>query len=92
MSTSTPPEIPGLVYVQPVGSGGYADVFLYEQQMPRMNVAVKVLKGDLDANAAFMQGKMKVAGNMGKLMSLMPLTQSADYKAIQTKVADQTDY
>ena len=54
--------------------------------------SVKVLKGDLDANAAFMQGKMKVAGNMGKLMSLMPLTQSADYKAIQTKVADQTDY
>jgi serine/threonine protein kinase len=46
VSTSTPPEIPGLVYVQPVGSGGYADVFLYEQQMPRMNVAVKVLKGE----------------------------------------------
>lgn len=46
MSTATPPEIPGLVYVQPVGSGGYADVFLYEQQMPRMPVAVKVLKGE----------------------------------------------
>ncbi len=46
MSTSTPPDIPGLVYVQPVGSGGYADVFLYEQQMPRMPVAVKVLKGE----------------------------------------------
>ena len=46
MSTSAPPDIPGLVYVQPVGSGGYADVFLYEQQMPRMNVAVKVLKGE----------------------------------------------
>ncbi len=46
MSTSAPPEIPGLVYVQPVGSGGYADVYLYEQQMPRMNVAVKVLKGE----------------------------------------------
>ena len=46
MSTAAPPDIPGLVYVQPVGSGGYADVFLYEQQMPRMNVAVKVLKGE----------------------------------------------
>ena len=31
--------------------------------------SVRVLKGELDANAAFMQGKMKVAGNMGKLMS-----------------------
>lgn len=38
------PQIPGLVYVQPLGSGGYADVYLFEQQSPRMPVAVKVLK------------------------------------------------
>lgn len=42
----TPPKIPGLVFVQPLGSGGYADVFLYEQQTPRMPVAVKVLKSE----------------------------------------------
>ncbi|MEW1952195.1 protein kinase [Terrabacter sp. NPDC080008] len=42
----TPPKIPGLVFVQPLGSGGYADVFLYEQQSPRMPVAVKVLKSE----------------------------------------------
>jgi hypothetical protein len=42
----TPPKIPGLVFVQPLGSGGYADVFLYEQQSPRMPVAVKVLKAE----------------------------------------------
>ena len=54
--------------------------------------AMKVQKGELDANAAFMQGKMKVSGNMGKLMSLMPLTQSAEYKDIQAKVAEQTEY
>ena len=46
MKKGTPPRIPGLVYVQPLGSGGYADVFLYEQQSPRMPVAVKVLKSD----------------------------------------------
>ncbi|MBM6403516.1 serine/threonine protein kinase [Phycicoccus sp. CSK15P-2] len=44
MSTGGAPEIPGLTFVRPLGSGGYADVFLYEQQSPRMNVAVKVLK------------------------------------------------
>ena len=49
-------------------------------------------KGELDANAAFMQGKLKVTGNMGKLMSLMPLTQSAEYKAIAEKVNAATDY
>lgn len=53
--------------------------------------SVKVLKGELDPNAAFMQGRMKVTGNMGKLMSLMPLTQSAEYKSIQAKVAEQTE-
>ncbi|MGD8169165.1 serine/threonine-protein kinase [Herbiconiux sp. P16] len=40
---STPPEIPGFAYVELLGSGGFADVFLYEQQMPRRRVAIKVL-------------------------------------------------
>ncbi len=53
--------------------------------------SVKILNGELDANAAFMQGRIKVTGNMGKLMSLMPLTQSPEYKAIQAQVADQTE-
>ena len=53
--------------------------------------AVAMSKGELDANAAFMQGKVKVTGNMGKLMSLMPLTQSAEYKDIQAAVAAQTE-
>ena len=54
--------------------------------------AVKILKGELDANAAFMQGRIKVTGNMGKLMSLMPLTQSPEYKTIQNDVAAQTEF
>ena len=56
--------------------------------------AVKMQKGELDANAAFMQGRIKVVpgSNMGKLMSLLPLTQSPEYKAIQSKINDITDY
>jgi putative sterol carrier protein len=54
--------------------------------------SVKIQKGELDANAAFMQGKMKVTGNVGKLMSLMPLTMSAEYKAIQSQIREITDY
>ena len=54
--------------------------------------SVKMLQGELDANAAFMQGRVKVTGNMGKLMSLMPLTQSPEYKAIQEKIREVTDY
>ena len=54
--------------------------------------SVKIAKGELDANAAFMQGRMKVTGNMGKLMSLMPLTQSPEYKAIQEKIRAETEF
>lgn len=38
-----PPLIPGFDYVRPLGSGGFAQVYLYEQDMPRRVVAVKVL-------------------------------------------------
>ncbi|MGZ4799808.1 MAG: SCP2 sterol-binding domain-containing protein [Acidimicrobiia bacterium] len=54
--------------------------------------SVKVQNGDLDANAAFMQGRMKVAGNMAKLMQLMPLTNSPEYKALQEEVKGITDF
>ncbi|MFB8387055.1 serine/threonine-protein kinase [Microbacterium sp. NPDC055910] len=38
-----PPDLPGFTYVDVLGSGGFADVYLYEQQLPRRRVAVKVL-------------------------------------------------
>lgn len=40
---STPPDLPGYTPLQLLGSGGFADVFLYEQRLPRRKVAVKVL-------------------------------------------------
>lgn len=40
---STPPVIPGYEPVRLLGMGGFADVFLYSQLMPRRSVAVKVL-------------------------------------------------
>jgi eukaryotic-like serine/threonine-protein kinase len=42
----TPPDLPGFTYVSLLGSGGFADVFLYEQELPRRRVAVKVLLTD----------------------------------------------
>jgi len=45
-TTAPPPVLPGYSYIRPLGSGGFADVFLYEQNMPRRVVAVKVLIDD----------------------------------------------
>ena len=38
-----PPELSGYRPVRLLGSGGYSDVFLYEQEMPKREVAIKVL-------------------------------------------------
>jgi putative sterol carrier protein len=54
--------------------------------------SVAIAKGELDANAAFMQGKMKVTGNMGKLMQLMPLTMSPEYQELGEKVRGITEF
>ena len=56
--------------------------------------SVKIQKGELDAGAAFMQGKVKVAlgGKMGKVMALLPLTMSPEYKAIQAQIRDITEF
>ena len=40
---SIPPDLPGYDYVKVLGSGGFSDVFLYQQRLPRREVAVKVL-------------------------------------------------
>jgi putative sterol carrier protein len=54
--------------------------------------AVKIMKGELDANAAFMQGRVKVTGNMAKIMSLIPLTAKPEYREIEEKLRLETEY
>lgn len=49
---SPPPQLPGFRYLEPLGTGGFADVFLYEQEMPRRQVAVKVLLADRISSGA----------------------------------------
>jgi serine/threonine protein kinase len=43
---SQAPDLPGYTYARVLGSGGFSDVFLYEQKLPRRKVAVKVLLTD----------------------------------------------
>jgi putative sterol carrier protein len=54
--------------------------------------AVQIAQGSLDGNAAFMQGRVKVAGDMGKVMALMPLTHSDEYRAALAEAAERTAF
>ncbi|SBS73102.1 serine/threonine-protein kinase [uncultured Microbacterium sp.] len=65
-----PPSLPGFTYVELLGSGGFADVYLYEQQLPRRRVAVKVLLPDRMAGASAEQ--FAAEANVMALLSTHP--------------------
>ncbi|KFI93775.1 serine/threonine-protein kinase [Bifidobacterium stellenboschense] len=52
VSIMTPPRLPGYTFVQTLGSGSTASVYLYQQRTPNRVVAVKVSKESLDPRAA----------------------------------------
>lgn len=49
---AAPPELDGYRPLRHLGSGGFADVFLYEQQLPFREVAVKVLSDPMGSAGA----------------------------------------
>ena len=63
---STPPVIPGFDYVRLLGAGGFSDVFLYEQKLPKRRVAVKVLLTD-ELNSASRDAFVGEANLMAQL-------------------------
>lgn len=54
--------------------------------------AMAIQNGTLDPNVAYMQGRLKVSGDMAKLMSLLPLTTSAHYSELREQVASCTEF
>lgn len=65
---SQPPKLPGYRYVSLLGSGGFSDVFLYEQELPKRRVAVKVLLAD-ELTAASRAAFVAEANLMAQLSS-----------------------
>jgi serine/threonine protein kinase len=47
-----PPDLPGYRFIKHIGSGGNAQVYLYEQDLPHRKVAVKVLNESALSEAA----------------------------------------
>jgi len=46
------PRIPGFTFIRALGQGGFADVYLYQQDSPRRTVAVKVLIAEMAGTEA----------------------------------------
>lgn len=64
---SVPPQIPGYAFVQKLGSGSEANVYLYQQLSLSRQVAIKISKGTLDPSAA---ARFRSEANfMGKISS-----------------------
>jgi len=47
-----PPDLPGYRFIKHIGAGGNAQVYLYEQQLPKREVAVKVINESALSEAA----------------------------------------
>lgn len=63
---SKPPQLSGLTYIRPLGEGGFADVYLFQQSTPQREVAVKVLRPEIvDAEVVAMF--RREANHMAKL-------------------------
>jgi putative sterol carrier protein len=54
--------------------------------------AVAMQRGELDPNVAFMQGRMKVAGSMGVMMALLPVTNTPEYQELRRRITDVTEF
>jgi serine/threonine protein kinase len=61
-----PPQLAGYVYKRKLGTGGFADVFLYEREFPRQEVAIKVL----DRLVGKSEGRSRFAAEANAMASL----------------------
>ncbi|QLL09222.1 SCP2 sterol-binding domain-containing protein [Mycobacterium vicinigordonae] len=51
-----------------------------------------ILRGELAPTTAFMEGRIKLTGNVAKLGALMPLTRTAEYQRHITQLCEETDF
>jgi putative sterol carrier protein len=54
--------------------------------------AMAIQKGELDINAAFMQGRVRPTGDLDRLMGLLPITMSEEFQAFNSAVTAMTEF
>jgi predicted lipid carrier protein YhbT len=71
-----------------IGADGTADVTYTNTYADAQALA----RGELDPSVLFMQGRTKMAGDMGKVLALMPVVRSAEQRALLETLSEQTTY
>lgn len=51
----------------------------------------EVVRGELDLAVGYMQGRVKVRGNIGRMLSILPLTTSPEWREAMTGLASDTE-
>jgi eukaryotic-like serine/threonine-protein kinase len=76
---SQPPILAGFSHVHVLGSGGFADVFLYEQNMPRRQVAVKVMLSEVvnDSVRRMFQAEANLMAQLSAHPSILTVYQAS---------------
>lgn len=76
---SQPPVLPGFTHVRVLGAGGFADVFLYEQNMPRRQVAVKVMLSEVvnDQVRSMFQAEANLMAQLSSHPSILTVYQAS---------------
>lgn len=76
---STPPALAGFSFIRVLGSGGFADVFLYEQNFPRRQVAVKVMLREVvnDQVRSMVQAEANVMAQLSGHPSILTVYQAS---------------
>lgn len=54
--------------------------------------AASLCRGDLDPSVAFMQGRLKVAGSMGVMISLLTAMNTPEYRGLRQAIAETTEF
>ncbi len=72
----TAPVIAGYTFVEHLGSGGFADVYAYEQEWPQQKVAVKVVRADValnDRERALFTSEANAMARLGDHPNIVPV-------------------
>lgn len=85
-------------YYWTIQDGQLGAAGLGEHPSPDVELSVSVddarsmQTGVTDATSAFMEGKLRVDGNLDLLMQLLPITGSSEYQELERELARRTDF